>query len=187
MKNKLLVLILTLAVAACFGGPAFADVAIMAGVDLMGTWEASNGGTADGDQEMGYFLGGEFSTSMSPLVSLGGGLRYQLERAADEGSGDEKWNFIPIYALVHLNFPAAMADFFAAAHLGYNLLQANDDLKGDADTAGGIYYAIGGGVKLPMGLQFELLYNVNSGALESDYGDVDLTMTQVSLSVGLCF
>jgi hypothetical protein len=188
MRNKLFILILTLAVAACLGTPVFADVTILGGADLMGSWEVSgDGGSEDGDTDTGFFLGGEFSTSISPLVSLGGGLRYQFERQDADEEGDAAWNFIPIYGLVHLNFPAAFADFFAAGQIGYNIFMANDDLKGDADTSGGVYWGIGGGLKLPMGLQFELLYNTNNGALDFDGGSVDLTTSYLSLSVGFNF
>lgn len=189
MKNKVLVFLLALSVAASFGGPLFADVTIMAGADLLGSWELSGDMEDDGDTEMGYFLGGEFSTSISPLVSVGGGLRYQLERA-DSDADDFGWNFIPIYALAHLNFPAAMADFFVAGQLGYNIFQISDDasdLLGDPDVSGGLYYGIGGGLKLPMGLQFELLYCINNGSVENDGYEADIAASQLSLSVGLCF
>ena len=123
-------------------------------------------------------------------VSLGGGLTYQLERG-DSDDGDAKWNFVPIYGLIHLNFPAALVDFFAAGHIGYNILTGNDDMKDMFDLGGGLYYAIGGGVKLPLGLQFELLYTVNNGTLEGDYlgqkVESDFKVSQFSLSVGLNF
>jgi hypothetical protein len=189
MRNKLFILILMFAVAVCFGTPVFADVTVMAGADLMGSWEVSGDMEADGDTDMGFFLGGEFSTSISPLVSVGGGLRYQLERN-DSDVSEMGWNFIPIYALVHLNFPAAFADFFAAGQVGYNIFQINSDTQdawGDPDVSGGLYYGIGGGLKLPMGLQFELLYSVNNGTLEQGSASADFTASQVSLSVGFNF
>ncbi len=182
MKKNFLVVILSLAMAFSLGSPIFADVALKAGVDLLGTWEVSDGGYSDdGDQEIGYFLGGEFSTGLSPLISLGGGVTYQFERADKDADGDGGFNFVPIYAFAHINLPAALADFFVAGHIGYNLLFVSDD--SDSDTSGGIYYALGGGLKFPLGFQFELLYTMNNGEIE----DADFKTSQFSLSVGLCF
>ncbi len=187
MKKNFIVLILVLAVAVCFGSPVFADVTLKGGLDMMGSYEISGDGEDDGDVDMGFFLGGEFTTGLSPLISLGGGLTYQLERQMSDADGDDAFNFVPIYLLVHLNFPAALVDFFGAAHVGYNLFLANDDFKGEKDLGGGLYYAIGGGVKLPMGLQFELLYAVNNGTVGGTGWEVDLAVSQISLSVGLNF
>lgn len=186
MRSKLFIVILMISVAVCFGKPAFADIAIMAGADVMGSWEVSGDMEGDGDTDTGFFVGGEFSTSITPLISLGGGLRYQLQRS-DTDATDAKWNFIPLYLLGHVNVPAGLVTIFGALHVGYNLLQGNDDFKGDADLGGGLYYAIGGGVELPMGLQFELLYGVNNGTLEQDGYSADFTASQISVSVGFKF
>lgn len=186
MKNKLLIFILMISVALCAGSPLFADVTIKAGVDVLGKSEKkTDDGTTKDNIDFSYSIGGEFNQSISPLIGLGAGAMYQFERGTGKEE-DGKFNFIPIYILGMINLPAGMVSPFVAVNFGYNIFLINDEFKkaqGDKSAKGGLYWGVGGGFKLPMGLQFEVLYTVDNGKI----GDAEFAYKKITASAGLNF
>jgi opacity protein-like surface antigen len=61
----------------------------------------------------------------------------------------------------------------------------------EVTVKGGLYWAIGGGIIFNNNIQVELLYRSHSGEMEakaaSDTATIDVSITQVTLSVGYRF
>ena len=57
---------------------------------------------------------------------------------------------------------------YFVGRLGYNFFFDNTDYCGDPDLSGGIYYALGIGVKPQENIRVQILYSVNNGSGEGD-------------------
>ncbi len=224
MKKTNLIGILTLCLSLCFINISFAEIdldlgdespssnasvkeswaTLMGGYDLGGTGEidvtvsndfASASESEEGDIESGFSIYFELGKAINKNIGLGGGASYGLGRGIDEEGEEGEFNFIPVYGLLKIWFPTPSVVPFGIVHVGYNFFFADDDFKGDLDTGGGLYWAIGGGIMFDNGVQLELLYATHNGTLtgeDSSEGftmdiDVELSYSKVTLAAGINF
>lgn len=128
-----------------------------------------------------FSFGIEAAAEVRPYLYLGGGATYRINRAVDDSDADEDYRFamLPLYSMAKYFFAPRMTMGttgklypYITGHLGYNFFFPNREYKDDVEEYfeddavisynGGIYWALGFGVALSSGLEFELLYSVDS-------------------------
>lgn len=117
------------------------------------------------DVAAGFNLTGELVEYLNAYTGIGGGITYQAPRKQTDYDGN--FNFIPIYFLMRLRtMPVRQNEYkYFVMHLGFNIFSGDSDYKGaGGELENGAYWAIGGGMVFNK-LQFELLYNVNTGGV----------------------
>jgi hypothetical protein len=90
----------------------------------------------------GFSISLEATDCLQPSIILGAGFTYQIPRSFEDGGN---FNFIPIYGILKYKINP-LVDIIG--HLGYNLFNGDHDYKGDASLQGGLYYGVGGELKL---------------------------------------
>jgi len=174
------------------------------GIDFPGVQKyESDGYDSDADTNLGISPSFEVLYPAMPNLLVGGGLEYQILRGYDEsGEGDPAYGFIPIFLSGKYAIPMeAQITPEILLQFGYNFLTANDDLKGDGDLSGGIYFGIGAGIVHPMGFTADIMYRMSKGGTEGDeeiydpwndewytYSyDTDVTQGNLTLRLGYRF
>lgn len=181
MRKGLITLILSLVLVAFSAGSVLAGIVVKVGPDVAGELDAHiSPYSITYDVKTGITIGGEYILDSDKDLTFGAGFEYQLTR---ETEFKDKFNFIPVYALARYQFDA----FYMTVKAGYNLLQF-ENLPEEAETTGGLFYGIGGGMTFDK-FQVELLYSVNNGEIGTKTGIniMDIKYSKISLSVGYKF
>jgi len=157
---------------------------IGADLDFGGNMTFTSETADEPDQKIstGFTLDAEYVMPAKNKVSYGGGIAYQLARSLNDDE-DVTFSFIPLYGLLKYEM---QQDSYLVGHLGYNLLNGNDNFKQDAELGGGIYYAAGIGIGMEK-YNAELLYSVNNGSWDNNTTKFDLSYSKFSLSFGYEF
>jgi len=178
--------------AALAAGESFINVKL--GLDPIGNADINSFGLGGSkNTKIGFSLAGEYLYQSTDMFSIGGGVEYLLPRQFDVSDGP-KLSYLPIYATVKVNPIETAKEVFFKANLGYVVLFDMSDVPG-ADKKGGMYYAIGAGYELPMGLTVDLFYSIYNTKLSytGDFlgtpitVDVNCTYSKVGLNVGYKF
>ncbi|MFH1283745.1 MAG: hypothetical protein ABII27_08790 [bacterium] len=153
------------------------------------TWP-SEGISESLDVKSGISLSGEMVFYINDKFGLGFGLTYQAERELDTTVGG-KFQFIPIYGLAKIRFPAETVTPYILGQAGYNFLEGDDKFTFGGDLEGGAYVGIGPGLKFNNGFLLELLYTINFGYFEyTTYGhsyEIYVRYQKVGLGIGYAF
>jgi hypothetical protein len=177
---------------------------IKAGIDMMGESDSefdygAGTDTSSGGVNTGISVSAEYIFGINDMVGIGPGITYQFPRGIDEDYPEGKFQFIPIYALFSFCIPTKRSDLspFVVFHIGYNLFLGDDDFEesygDDVTFEGGLYWGLGGGIRLQNGLQLEILYSVNKGYAKDIFvpglgeGDGEAEYSKVTFSVGYNF
>jgi hypothetical protein len=144
---------------------------LKAGMDSGNIESSVLGVNVDESTEMGFSLVGEYIIPTENNISYGVGVEFPLGGRKPDVSNAVDFTFIPFYGLVKLQ---TNEKFFLTGKLGYNTFSV-DNLPSDADANGGMYYGIGGGVKLKDNVELEVLYSVSNGGLEATSGGLTAT------------
>ncbi|SFM06479.1 outer membrane beta-barrel protein [Halanaerobium salsuginis] len=157
---------------------------LKAGLDFGGKIDI-DGAYGSDDVDTGLTLIGEYKVPYRNGWTLGGGLRYQLDREID-ASGDPEFSFMPIYALAEYDF--MNNPYYMFGQLGYNTFDM-DNLPGYSvdDTSGGLYYAVGAGMDLSNTMTAEVMYSVNNGEADLNGNSEDLDYSKLTVSLGVKF
>ncbi|MDI6757854.1 MAG: hypothetical protein QME32_07535 [Endomicrobiia bacterium] len=192
MLKKMLVVCAVVSLA----GSAFAaDMVAKVNLDVSGSGKfSSSWGSMDMTAGMGFGIGAEVIDKVSDSVEVGGGLEYQMGRKIEKVDGvavtgpEVLFNFVPIYGLVKVNFPAGEgATGFGKLQLGYSIIHSgNDAYKGTSTLGGGLHYGVGGGVVVS-DVVLELMYSTYKGTLTEGANKADIDYTKIALSGGYKF
>lgn len=160
------------------------------GLDFSGTHERSADGVSlKDDTETGLSVGYELLDRSSNGIQWGIGGEFGLPRELEDYYG--KFRFVPIYGV--LNVPLSDSDLhpYLVGRLGYNLFYADSTYKDGADLDGGLYYAVGIGIKPTDDIRVQLLYSINNGETTDYYGyfrsTEDIKYSKLSLIAGFTF
>jgi hypothetical protein len=93
----------------------------------------------------GFSISLEATDCLQPSIILGVGFTYQIPRSITAEGKTGNFNFIPIYGILKYKINP-LVDIIG--HLGYNLFNGDREYKGDASLQGGLYYGVGGELKL---------------------------------------
>ena len=162
---------------------------------------ASGGFNAEGDKdtyktEIAMGIGAEYLQSLNDNLSVGGGVFYQMDRKLKDSDDDNnKFSFMPIYVTGEYLIKTENDKMipFAKLNLGYASYTNNYNDDDISSKTGGLYYGLGGGVKVNEKIKVDLMYNVYAGSyklgndLDSSKIDVDQKYSTISLSVGYIF
>lgn len=183
MKKTFLVVLALLVV---FSVSAFAQFNVKVGMDFSGefTFEAESV-SISADIKNGFTIAGEYVVPYSDEIDFGIGLAYQFARSFDEvgANEDETFSFVPIYGVAKYN----IEQFYVLGQLGYNMFNASEEFTGDLKTEGGLYYGVGGGIKIAENIFAEILYSANNGKLTDDVDEIKVNNSQISAMVGFSF
>lgn len=183
MKKTFLVVLALLVV---FSVSALAQFNVKVGMDFSGefTFEAESV-SISADIKNGFTIAGEYVVPYSDEIDFGIGLAYQFARSFDEvgANEDATFSFVPIYGVAKYN----IEQFYVLGQLGYNMFNTSEEFTGDLKTEGGLYYGVGGGIKIAENIFAEILYSANNGKLTDDVDELKVNNSQISAMVGFSF
>jgi hypothetical protein len=175
------------------------------GLDMPGKLDVStsNGLSSSDDVNSGISISveGLFPQESVEGLSIGAGFEYQMDRDISAENGvsisplTPSFYYVPIYATGIYSFTNVNGSIipFGKLNLGYNVVfGGNDQFTGSNTTLkGGLYWAIGGGVRINKNINAELLYSSYQGTADSNYGygsfSADLSYSKIELSLGYLF
>ena len=156
--------------------------------------------------DLGYSLSAELTGNITEFLSIGAGVAYQFQRKGSllnnndslnvnsenmpgKKIGIGKFGYIPVYAIVELNFiESDIITPCVIGHFGYNLFFGNDDYKGDLLLEGGGYYAVGIRLGILENYLIDVLYEVNQGGVSfAEKLLFDTKYSYMTVSLGINF
>jgi hypothetical protein len=139
------------------------------------------------DVDPGMDISYEFTVGESGLEN-GFGFEYQFQKTYTSTDGDQiKFQYIPIYGLINLNFAETeITDTYLVGKLGYSFFKMAD-LPDSATVKGGLYYALGLGMKIGPNLRTQVLYEVCNGSVSEDIISMDVKTAVYTLKCGFAF
>lgn len=171
------------------------EFVINGGLDFSGTHEISGYGISqEDDTEIGLSVGFEYLDTLSGDIQWGVGGELGSPREMKDYSG--AFMFIPIYGLLNIPLSTNGVQPYLTGRLGYNFFAGDDDYEGYFSLEGGLYYALGIGIKPTDNIRLQLLYSVNNGSGDGivsipgygfAYVDGDVEYSKLSLIVGCSF
>ncbi len=196
MKNSVLCFSIMMLIALSMGAEERTIAQINLGLDLPATHSTSEGGDTDGSTtQLGISPSLELMYSVDERYIMGFGFEYQIDREIDDEENfagpSPAYRFIPVYATAKIPLLSKGPVIPEInGHLGYSFFAANADYKGDGDTKGGFYFALGAGAAIKDLIIIDALYRELSGEVEWEnrYGDkseMSVKQIQITLQVGV--
>lgn len=145
---------------------------------------ASASRAPDGKTRINYEGGYDYAKSVSEKIDLGLGYEFHTHWVKMDNGDILNFWFEPLYGTMiwHLNDERTS---FAKMNLGYALY--DDDYSSSLEASGGLYYSLGGGIKLGRNKVLGAMYSVYNANQKYTAADIDFDIKYSNLTLSISF
>ena len=140
-----------------------------------------------------FALSADYMYPVTDIIKVGGGVEMSYRKAfakVNRFENNQEILNLPVYASFEIKPFKSMEELFLKANVGYVVFSnyyTNSSAEVD-DNEGGLYFSVGAGYELPIGIFFDVTYKSYSYSYEFKRGDkTEVTDGSVGFNIGYKF